>query len=100
MTNIGSNTDVLDLSNMVEKARQEAKEEAEIRAIVGDATDYEKAQQLPHPSGYRILCAIPEQEKETEKRKQEQEKKYRGERREKKENKSQKEEQTKREEKV
>ncbi len=26
----------------------------------------EKAKQLPKPSGYRILCAIPEQEKETE----------------------------------
>jgi co-chaperonin GroES (HSP10) len=26
----------------------------------------EKATQLPKPSGYRILCAIPEQEKETE----------------------------------
>ena len=28
------------------------------------ATDEEKAQQLPTPSGYRILCAIPEVEKE------------------------------------
>ena len=26
----------------------------------------EKARQLPKPSGYRILCAIPEQEKATE----------------------------------
>ena len=26
----------------------------------------EKAKKLPKPSGYRILCAIPEQEKETE----------------------------------
>jgi len=28
--------------------------------------DAEKASQLPRPSGYRILCAIPEQEKEYE----------------------------------
>jgi len=28
------------------------------------ATDEEKAQQLPIPPGYRILCAIPEVEKE------------------------------------
>ena len=67
MTNIlGSNTEGLDLSSMVEKARQEAREEAEIKAIVGDATEVEKAAQLPNPSGYRILCAIPEVEKELE----------------------------------
>jgi co-chaperonin GroES (HSP10) len=29
-------------------------------------TPEEKAKQLPAPSGYRILCAIPEQEKEFE----------------------------------
>ena len=29
-----------------------------------EATDAEKAKQLPRPSGYRILCAIPEVEKE------------------------------------
>ena len=29
-----------------------------------DKPDEEKATQLPKPSGYRILCAIPEQEKE------------------------------------
>ena len=29
-----------------------------------DKTDEQKATQLPRPSGYRILCAIPEQEKE------------------------------------
>jgi co-chaperonin GroES (HSP10) len=29
-----------------------------------EATDAEKAKQLPRPSGYRILCAIPEIEKE------------------------------------
>ena len=37
-------------------------------AVVGsiklDATNEEKARQLPKPSGYRILCAIPEIEKE------------------------------------
>jgi co-chaperonin GroES (HSP10) len=31
-----------------------------------DKSDEEKATQLPKPSGYRILCAIPEQEKATE----------------------------------
>jgi len=29
-----------------------------------DKTDEQKATQLPRPSGYRILCAIPEVEKE------------------------------------
>lgn len=29
-----------------------------------EATNAEKAKQLPKPSGYRILCAIPEVEKE------------------------------------
>ena len=29
-----------------------------------EATDAEKAKQLPRPSGYRILCAIPDVEKE------------------------------------
>lgn len=29
-----------------------------------DATDDEKAKQLPEPVGYRILCAVPEIEKE------------------------------------
>lgn len=59
-------SDAYDLSKMVEKARQEAQEEAEVKAIVGDATDAEKAQQLPQPSGYRILCAIPEVEESYE----------------------------------
>ena len=54
----------LDLSKMAASAKKEAQEEAEIRAIVGDKTDYEKAQQLPRPTGYHILCAIPEMEKE------------------------------------
>ena len=58
-------SDVIDLSAMVNKAKAEAQEEAEIKAIVGDATEVERAAQLPTPSGYRILCAIPEQEKET-----------------------------------
>ena len=31
-----------------------------------DKSDEEKATQLPKPSGYRILCAIPEMEKEYE----------------------------------
>lgn len=31
-----------------------------------DKSDEEKATQLPRPSGYHILCAIPEQEKEFE----------------------------------
>ncbi len=31
-----------------------------------EATDAEKATQLPRPSGYRILCAIPEIDKEYE----------------------------------
>jgi len=31
-----------------------------------DKSNEEKATQLPKPSGYRILCAIPEQEKEFE----------------------------------
>jgi len=38
----------LDLSNLIDKS------------------DEEKATQLPNPSGYRILCAIPEMEKEYE----------------------------------
>jgi len=56
----------LDLSAMAEKVRKEVQEEAEIRAIVGDATEVERAAQLPKPSGYHILCAIPEIEKEVE----------------------------------
>ena len=39
-------------------------------AVIGsfnfEATNEEKAKQLPKPSGYRILCAIPEIEKEYE----------------------------------
>ena len=61
-----SDHNVLDLSNMVAKAKADAQEEAEIRAIVGDATEVERAAQLPKPVGYHILCAIPEQEEEYE----------------------------------
>jgi co-chaperonin GroES (HSP10) len=35
-----------------------------VGAINLEATNAEKAAQLPKPSGYRILCAIPEIEKE------------------------------------
>ncbi len=35
-----------------------------VGAINLEATNEEKARQLPKPSGYRILCAIPEVEKE------------------------------------
>jgi co-chaperonin GroES (HSP10) len=59
-------SEVLDLSAMVDKAKKEAQEEAEIKAIVGDATEVERAAQLPKPQGYRILCAIPEVEKQFE----------------------------------
>ena len=53
----------LDLSNMVERVKKEKQEEDEIKAIVGDATEVERAAQLPRPVGYHILCAIPEAEK-------------------------------------
>lgn len=55
-----------DLTKLVASAQKEAQEEAEIRAIVGDASEIERAKQVPKPSGYRILCAIPEVEKEFE----------------------------------
>lgn len=35
-----------------------------VGAVNLEATDAEKAKQLPKPSGYRILCAIPDVEKE------------------------------------
>jgi len=54
----------LDLSNMVERVRKEKQEDAEVKAAVGDATDEEKATMLPTPSGWHILCAIPEVERE------------------------------------
>jgi co-chaperonin GroES (HSP10) len=56
----------LDLSKLAEQAKKDAQEEAEIKAIVGDATEVEKAAQLPQPSGWHILCAIPEIKKEVE----------------------------------
>lgn len=37
----------------------------DLSAVMNKSSE-EKATQLPKPSGYRILCAIPEQEKETE----------------------------------
>ena len=37
-----------------------------VGAINFEATEAEKAKQLPTPAGYRILCAIPETEKEFE----------------------------------
>jgi co-chaperonin GroES (HSP10) len=37
----------------------------DLRAVM-DKSNEEKATQLPEPSGYRILCAIPEIEKEYE----------------------------------
>jgi co-chaperonin GroES (HSP10) len=63
MTNINLDQ-ALDLSKLAEQAKKDAQEEAEIRAIVGDATEVERAAQLPKPSGYHILCAIPEIDKE------------------------------------
>jgi len=38
----------------------------EVVTLVQPETNERKATQLPTPSGYRILCAIPEQEKEYE----------------------------------
>ncbi len=63
MTNINL-AQALDLSSMATRVQKEAQEEAEIRAIVGDATAVEKAAQVPKPVGYHILCAIPEKDKE------------------------------------
>tara|TARA_R110000822_G_scaffold301107_1_gene424764 strand:+ start:180 stop:584 length:405 start_codon:yes stop_codon:yes gene_type:complete len=47
-------TEALDLSKALD-----------LSALI-DKSDEEKATQLPKPSGYRILCAIPEIEKEYE----------------------------------
>jgi co-chaperonin GroES (HSP10) len=52
----------IDLSNLAERAKKEAQEEAEVRAIVGDATEVEKAAQLPEPKGWNMLCAVPNSE--------------------------------------
>jgi co-chaperonin GroES (HSP10) len=56
MSNLNS-AQAIDLSGIVNKARQEA-------AIELEEGDKEKAAQLPKPTGYHILCAIPEKEKE------------------------------------
>lgn len=63
MTNLNI-AQAMDLSNLADRAKKEAQEEAEVRAIVGDKTDYEKAAQLPQPKGWSILCAVPEADKE------------------------------------
>jgi co-chaperonin GroES (HSP10) len=61
MSDINS-ANVMDLSGLVKQARQDAALEAEVG--VTDLSQAEKAAQLPRPSGYHILCAIPEMEKE------------------------------------
>ena len=58
MSNLNS-AQAIDLSGIVSKARQDA-------AIELEEGDKEKAAQLPKPTGYHILCAIPEMEKEFE----------------------------------
>ena len=58
MTNLNI-AQAMDLSNLADRAKKEAQEEAEVRAIVGDATDVEKAAQLPQPKGWSMLCAVP-----------------------------------------
>ena len=58
MTNLNI-AQAMDLSNLADRAKKEAQEEAEVRAIVGDATDVEKAAQLPEPKGWSMLCAVP-----------------------------------------
>ena len=55
MTNINL-AQALDLSELAAKAKQEAKDES--------IALEDRATQLPDPSGYHILCAIPEMEKE------------------------------------
>lgn len=58
MSNINM-SQAIDLSRLADYAKKEAQEEAEVRAIVGDATDVEKAAQLPEPKGWNMLCAVP-----------------------------------------
>lgn len=53
---------MMDLSNLSDVGTKLAEEAA--KESVNEMTAEEKAKQLPKPSGYRILCAIPEQEKE------------------------------------
>ena len=61
MTNLNM-ANAMDLSNLADRAKKEAQEEAEIRAIVGDATEVERARQMPKPKGWSILCAVPNAE--------------------------------------
>jgi len=49
----------IDLTGLVTNAKANA-------AIEAEEGDKDKAAQLPKPSGYHILCAIPEMEKEFE----------------------------------
>lgn len=63
MTNINLGQ-AMDLSKLADQAKKDAQEEAEIRAIVGDKDDYEKAAQLPKPKGWSILCAVPQADRE------------------------------------
>ena len=65
MTNINLGQ-AMDLSKLADQAKKDAQEEAEIKAIVGDKTDYEKAAQLPQPKGWSILCAVPQADAEFE----------------------------------
>lgn len=54
----------IDLSKMASDAKKDAALEAEVG--ISDLSKAEKAKQLPDPSGYHILCAIPEAENELE----------------------------------
>ena len=65
MTNINLGQ-AMDLSKLADQAKKDAQQEAEIKAIVGDKTDYEKAAQLPQPKGWSILCAVPQADAEFE----------------------------------
>ena len=53
MTNINLGQ-AMDLSKLANQAKKDAQEAAEVRALVGDKTDYEKAAQLPNPTGWSI----------------------------------------------
>lgn len=54
----------LDLSKMAKTAKEDAALEKEVG--ISDLSAAEKAAQLPEPSGYHILVAIPEADKELE----------------------------------
>lgn len=58
MSNLNS-AQAIDLTGLVTNAKANA-------AIEAEQGDKDKAAQLPKPSGYHILCAIPEMEKEFE----------------------------------